>query len=285
LVHASDAAGAGIAARFGAMRAVEASPAVLRVQIDDDVGVVHRVIITARIPALSRTLTVEAKPTGAGGWWHGELAADEVPNAPAFIEVTAEVLGARGGLLLALGADEPYEVPVITSGRAKSDDAVFQRVKRAERPLPIVAFVGLEGRAGSNARARIVVGAAAHLVSPIELAIGLAVGPSFAEPADLANSGPFTLGFDIAVRGYTAPAVLGQLAPFAEVFGTADLRLPGFDAGGGVRAGIAYRLDELITIEGSVGGAAIAFGLTDPSSTFGFTGGARVLVRFGAAPE
>ena len=278
----------GIAARFGAMRAVAGSPLVLRVQVEDDVGAVARVLVGIRVPSRDRTLTVEALPTGAGGWWHGELAAAEIPEPPAWIELRARLLGDRRGLLLEIGADEPLELPVVTVTRAKEERAILQRVRRAERPLPLVGFVGLEARAGTNARARVVVGAGANLASLLELDVAVSVGPSFAAPSALADSGPFTLGFELALRVYTRPATVGTLAPYAEVFGAVDARLPGVDAGGGARAGVAFRFTEAVTIDAAFGGAVTAFNLTNDSpdaGAVGFTGGVRVVVRFGAAPE
>ena len=277
----------GIAARFGAMRAVVGKPLAVRVEVQDLRSTVARVEVTLRVRGKEETHRAEAvRPKdGADAWWIARFDASLIPAPPAWIELTARLVGARGGTLLEVGGIDPHELAVMTPSRAREERRVVQRtqqrVQESEKPLPLVAYVGLEGRAGSSARARVFVGAGAHVGKNLELGAGVSVGPAFAEPDRLAGGGPLVLGFDLALRGYAVRPRGSTFAPFLELFAMTDLRLPGVDPGGGLRAGVSILGGDNVRVDLALGGAAVVYGVSDDDPTVGFAGGLKAAVRLG----
>lgn len=254
----------------------------MRVEVEDPIGVVGRVEVAFNVRGHTDTTVVQATTTG-DGWWEAKIPAAKIPGAPSWIELRAQVLGARSGVILELGRMEPHEVPVVTVERAREERALFNRASDAERPLPFAGYVGLDARAGTSARARVAVGAGTTIGDFAAVDVAVTVGPAFARPKLLEDGGPIVVGFDVAGRVYGPLLGFGRLSPFAEMFATVDVRLPGVDPGGGLRAGVVHPLGEAIAIEVSLGGAVMAFKATDDDGEVGFSGGLRVVVRFGGA--
>lgn len=271
----------GVSARFGAVRAVEGQGCEVRVEVDDGLGVIRQVRVSARSPGGGvAPVEVDATP-GPGGWWTALVPAAHVPAAGARLALTADLMGRRSGLILALGQEAPLLVTVMTAAAGAADARRVAEATAADGPLPIVGWVGLEARAGSGARARVAIGAAAALGRRTELGVGVAVGPAFARPDTLSEGGPVVLGLELSGRRFLASPDRRGAAPFLEPYLTADFRLPGLDAGGGLRAGASWTLPAPIVIEASLGGAVLALALTERAA-LGFAGGLRVTARFGA---
>ena len=190
------------------------------------------------------------------------------------------MLGRRGGLILEVGALEPYELPVLSRARASEEKALFARAAVDESPVPVSGTVAIEARAGSNARVRAVVGALVDLGASTGLDVALSVGPTFAEPSRLAGGGPFVLGAELGLRWWAPPIVEGW-TPYAQAFISSDVRLPGFDPGAGARVGIEHRLTSSVRLEISIGGAVVAFDTAGDDTFVGASGGVRAGVRFG----
>ena len=279
------AAQPGLSARFGWIRAVAGVDLRVPIAIDDGYGAVRRVTIELRAEGTTTWSAVEAQPPrSVDEPWVGVFPAALLPPPPSWIELRASVLGGRGGLLLDLGGDSPYVVEVLTPTRAKRDDLLLRGASGGESALDLIGNVGLEARVASSARLRIYLGGSAGLGSHTELLLGVTVGPAFARPSQLSGGGPLVLGAELALRGYGRSPDGPGLAPYAELYGGGDLRLPGFDPYAGLRLGLTIRLNEATSLDLAAGGAVIVFRAAgdeqDPLP--GFTGSLRIGMRFGA---
>ncbi|MCK6544786.1 hypothetical protein L6R52_02890 [Myxococcota bacterium] len=294
---ASVAHAQGLAARFGHLRAVEGEPLVVRVELDDPA------CRTASMPCLVDTIgavevelrTIDGGPwipalaerEGTSAWWRATFPAASLPRradptTPARIEVRARVTGTRGGVLLELGGDEPLDVEVVTAPEARVLDRALGTGRAVEdEALTLVGFVGVEGRAGSSARARLSIGVGGRTSARTELAITVAVGPAFAVPTALDGGGPIVLGFDGGLRVFSVDPATSLVALFVEPFAGVDLRFPGVDPGAGLRAGLAWSVSHDVGLEVSVGGAAVSFARAEGTRELGFSGGLRLAMRFG----
>jgi hypothetical protein len=302
----ASAEGQGLSARFGWVHAVEGQPLEVRIELEDKscvkdaktpclLDAVQRIVVQMRVRSTPGAWhSAEARPSGEGAWWLATFTSSVVPERslspePREIELRADVLGARDGLLIALGEDEPLVATVLTSPEARTEDRVLQTgVHRSkESSLFVTGHVGLDGRAGSSARARAVIGVGAKTSARVEPIGYVAVGPAFDRPAIL-DGGPLVLGFEGAARFYTVEPEIATYALFVEPFACADLRFPGFDPGGGLRAGGSLLISADVSLEGSIGGAFYAFRTIDAehrSIVGGVSGGLRVALRFGGRRE
>lgn len=312
----------GLSARFSNQVATLGAPLDVEVLVEDPIRAVDRVKVELRrADDATWTATTAATRADSGStrtWVARYDAAALWPadrGAPKSLELRALLYGRRGGLLLVIGEIEPFEMDVLTPDRAAMRARALERP--AETPgepttgadaFSLAGYVGAEGRLGSSARARAFIGAGGAIADTLELLGVVVVGPTFAEPADLSGGGPFALGFELALRAYVDPLEdkasearsgpegredgSGRRRPqkpkdwnlFAQPFLTGEARLPGFDAGGGLRAGALYWVSNEVAVEASLGGALMGFGLVTPegeTKNLGFSGGLRVGVRFG----
>lgn len=279
----------GISARFGNMVATYREDFSPRIEIEDRVGVVDRVLFEARAEGAENWHQAEARPTGRGSWWQGTFTSTSVWGArgePRFLQVRAKILGRRGGVLLAPGMIEPLRVEVLTKPEVEARERVLRSYAEGgeEDLFTLTGYVGTEGRAGSGARARLVIGAGGSLSELLELAFYVSVGPAFERPSVVTGGGPLVLGFEAALRVFTRSPARNDLTLFVEPLGQVDLRLPGVDPGAGLRGGLSYQLGGSLAVELSAGGAVVFFRAiepNDPGVEVGFTGGLRLVLRFG----
>ncbi|MCC7385887.1 MAG: hypothetical protein IT384_28820 [Deltaproteobacteria bacterium] len=277
---AAPARAAGVAARFQSFPAVEGRPLDARLEIEDETGAVERVEVELRSEGGVAWHTMTASRTTALEW-QVRFPVELIPRAGQKVELRAVLLGARGGLLLELGADEPFALEVKSPAHARAEARLLTRAGEEEAGFALIGYVGADARAGSSARARAAIAIGLALGGTEELLATVSVGPAFARPALLESGGPLVLGVELALRGYVRAPSQTRWAPFGEVLASADLRLPGFDPGGGLRAGISYGLGTDTRVELSVGGAAVVFGAAgEPSAAFGVAGGVRLMLRF-----
>lgn len=285
LIALASLASPGLSARLVPVRAVEGEPVPVVVEVTDAAGVVGGVRVEVRTSS-DTWVAAEAERDEAPGRWRAELAAGLVPRAGRELALRASILGARGGLLLDLGFDEPMTVTVASAEAARTQDRVLRQAStRQGGPLDrLVAYVGLEGRAGSGARARVVVAVGIALSSTQELTLGVAVGPAFARPAAVAEGGPLVLGVESAWRVFTDEPRFATWAPFFELGVSADARLPGFDPGLAARVGFSVDLGLDTRLDLAVGGGPVLFA-ADTAAELGFVGGGRLTLRFGGSTE
>lgn len=285
MIALASLASPGLSARLVPVRAVEGEPVPVVVEVTDAAGVVGGVRVEVRTSS-DTWVAAEAERDEAPGRWRAELAAGLVPRAGRELALRASILGARGGLLLDLGFDEPMTVTVASAEAARTQDRVLRQAStRQGGPLDrLVAYVGLEGRAGSGARARVVVAVGIALSSTQELTLGVAVGPAFARPAAVAEGGPLVLGVESAWRVFTDEPRFATWAPFFELGVSADARLPGFDPGLAARVGFSVDLGLDTRLDLAVGGGPVLFA-ADTAAELGFVGGGRLTLRFGGSTE
>lgn len=290
----SEAGAASVAARLAPPHVIENEALVIRVIADDPDDLVGRVVVYTRREGAKTWTSTNARQTGTS--WAAQIDASLIPAAGKVLEIKAELFGHREGLLLVLGGEEPFEALVLTKAfgeRQRRDlEGALRTVEGDDSDEVLVGFVGAEGRAGSAARARAVVGAGLLLGSTIELLFAVGIGPAFARPALLATGGPMILAPEVALRGY-ASRVLGARSwtPFAELVAGTDLRFPGVDPSLGARVGATLHIATDVSFDASIGGAFVAYRAIDEGSSTvgGATGGIRLSLRFdaraGAKPE
>ena len=297
------AAPEGISARFGQDTAVIGQDVVLRVEVTDPLGVVKRVEVAVRgrngtwhtrmaFPDTEPADRIGATRPADTVWWRATFTSTTVwsrQRTPA-LAARARLVGARGGVLLALGEPEPLTIEAVTPAEAAQRQRVFALARTdAESPVVFSGYVGADGRAGTSARARIYLGFGARLNGQTELIGSIAIGPAFARPPATAGGGPIVLGGDVATRFYTRALDISAWSLFAGPFGTVDLRFAGVDVGGGFRAGVTWAIQRELALEVALSGAVMGFGVVatkDDAAGVGFVGGLRVGLRFGAtAPE
>jgi hypothetical protein len=295
LSHAGRADARGLAARLGDAPATAGDDYTATLDVEDPHGLVARVELAISAQEGEAWLTATATRTQAR--WSATFPASALypgRERPAQLLLRARVFGPRGGLLLALGEPDPMPVEVETRAEAVLRRRLEARYRADVGDAPeddvftLNGCVGTEVRAGAAARARAVIGAGGALSARSELWVYVVVGPAFAAPAELAGGGPLSLGFEAAWRGFARAPSAGPWTTFAEGFVTADLRLPGLDAGGGARVGALLRLGRGVAVEGSLFGAVLAWRAADPDGREAVpaaVGGLRVALRLARDEE
>jgi hypothetical protein len=290
---ASDAFAQGISARFGNLVATYREDFVARIEVIDEVGVVDRVVLEARAEGQPGWARAEAARTGRGAWWIGTFTSTSVyppgQREPELLELRAKILGARGGILLELGGIEPLFVEVLTKPEVEARERVFRIHSKepdddGDELSWLTGYVGVDGRAGSSARARVVIGAGGSITETLELILCFSVGPTFSRPQVLQAGGPLVLGAETALRVFTRSPARHALTLFLEPVLLVDIRFPGVDPGAGLRGGLSYQFGGELSFEASLGGAAFLFRAIepmDPGVEVGFSGGVRLQLRFG----
>lgn len=295
LAAPAEALAQGLSARFSNQVATLGAPLTVVVEVDDPNRVVHRVQVELRRPdAVTWTATAAHPRPDDPQRWEARLEAEALwprdAPAPETLELRALLYGRRGGLLMVLGELDPFVMDVMTPARAAARRRALRGPGRAEAArtgaddFTLAGYVGAEGRLGSSARARGFIGAGGPVGRALELRGVVTVGPNFAEPGDRAGGGAVTLGFELGLRAYVQPLADEAWNLFAAPFAAAEVRLPGFDAGGGLRAGVLYWVSTEVAVEAALGGAVMVFGAVAPDgeqTDVGFSGGVRVGVRFG----
>lgn len=275
----------------------------VRVELDDPscalggevpclLDAVDRVVVDLRAPGQTRPHPSAAVREPGGAWWVATFTSTVVPtrlrpDAPIHLALSARVLGPRGGLILAIGEDEPLLVEVLSAPEARAQDralGVRAQGGAARDELELIGYVGADARAGTSARARGLIGAGARLGPRMELGVLVSVGPAFARPTFTTGGGPLVLGFELALRALTTDPALSLFSGFAEPFVGIDLRFPGVDPGAGLRAGLIWTFSADVALEASLGGAIVLFGAAGEEGEEprpGASGGLRVAARFG----
>jgi len=282
LIALSLLSGTGLSARLRPVRAVEKEPVQIVVEVDDPGRAVGAVRIEIRTSTGGWT-AANAQLDDIEGFWRARFAPTQVPPAGKELAFRATILGARGGLLLDLGFDEPMTVPVETAEVAAVEDRVLRQTTQASAsPLDrMVAYIGAEGRLGSGARARICLSVGIAISIRQELMLGLAVGPAFSRPIAVADGGPIVLGFEGGWRVFAIEPRFATAAPYLELGAQVDLRLPGVDPGLAARVGASFDLGLDTRADLSIGGGPVLFGGSDA----GFVGGLRLALRFAGEYE
>lgn len=292
-------ASAQVSARFSNQVATHGQDLGVRLLVEDPANVVHSIQVELRRPleAVWTATTAQAQPHTDPGprKWIATFAAEQVwPTdnpPPSSVEVRALLYGRRGGLLLVVGEIEPFEMDALAPSKAAARTRALTRPTVAPQgestgadELSLAGYVGLSGRAGSTGRLRVFIAAGGPLSDTLELGALVIVGPAFAEPADRDGGGPFVLGFEVDLRAYVWPLSDSTWNLFVLPFVGVDMRLPGVDLLGGLRAGALYWVSTEVAVEASLGGGPIIFGVSSPpgeTTDLGFTGGLRLGVRFG----
>lgn len=259
----------GIAARLVDTWATRGEPVIVEAEIDDPIAVVDRVVFELAVDGRVRTATVTSPP-----WVAVFPAASVWPFGPERLELSAKLLGRRGGILLGLGVPFRKDLEILNPAESTQRRRDFARATQPEDAFPVGVVVAAEGRFGSAARARAHVAILGPVSRRVELKLGLSTGPSFAEPAAQSGGGPLVLGTELGAR------VTATRSTFVDALATADVRFPGFDPGGalfvGVRgpwAGVGWEI--------AAGGGALAAN-ADAGAEAVFFGAVRAGVRFGS---
>jgi hypothetical protein len=274
--------GPGLSARIAPVRAVEGEPMVVLVEVDDAAGAVGAVGVEVRT-ATGAWVRASAVQEAVLGRWRADVPARHVPPAGQAIAVRAMVLGARGGLLLDIGHDDPLTVTVSSAERAAVEDRVLRQASTQTHGGPLdrlVAYVGAEGRAGTGARVRVLLAVGIALTERQEVTLGVTVGPAFSRPAALSEGGAIVLGVEAGWRAFTQAPRFASFAPYLEVALASDLRLPGVDPSAALRVGLSADLGLDTRIDLSIGGGPVIWSATE-SADLGFAGGGRLALRFG----
>lgn len=260
--------------------AVEGRAAVIRVELFDDPGVVERVEVEIQRPD-GEWSARPALPDG-GAWVATFPAEQHRRRAGEHIPVRASAYGARGGLLVSIGFDEPYEVAVL------APEAAARRRRDLRRSQPdtpkseddgIRAVVGLVARANDPARFRAEVGAELALTPTWAGVLRVGVGPGFSPPEDL-DVGAIGVGLTIGAKrmlGTPGPGWHPFVAGQAEL----ELRLPGFDAGPALEAGLTTALGPSTSFELALVGGIMVRNLDGGSPFAAARGGLRLGLSFG----
>lgn len=291
VVGSGSASAEGISARFGNDAAVVGRDVIVRVEVTDPIGAVARVEVDLRPLGEGRWTTASAARQDATNpddpWWRATFTSTTVwtEPPPAALQARARVYGARGGLLLALGDIEPLSIEVVTPTQFARRERAFGSADDGADTLAFAGYLGADGRAASSARARVYLGFGTPLARIAELIVYVTLGPAFERPEATAGGGPVVLGTELAARIYTRPLSSASWSLFAAPYGTADIRFPGVDAGGGLRAGAVFVVRSELSIELSLAGAVLAQAVSkadedDPG--VGFVGGLRIGLRLGA---
>ncbi|MFO0725683.1 MAG: hypothetical protein U1E65_18000 [Myxococcota bacterium] len=281
---AGPARAAGISARFRPILAREATPIEVEIEVEEQAAVAATAEVEARVGD-GDWIKAAAAPTDIEGVFHASVTLSPPPSAGTRVELRARVLGARGGVLLELGYDEPLEVEILSDARWAEAERILTHKVEGEAKLDLIAYLGVEGRLGTSARLRGVVSIGARLSPRQELVLGVAVGPAFSRPPLLEKGGPLVLGAEAAYRVYTVVPTLAGAAPFLDLALSSDFRLPGFDPGIGARIGVSLNLSLDARLDLSLGGAALLYSADTSARSVGFAGGLRTSLRFGSFGE
>lgn len=280
----------GVSARFTNRVAVWGQPVTVELWVVDPAESVSSAVFTLRTDRGS--WRPQAGIKGPGGTWsttferaHVWASSGEAPAQPLTLGVRAELFGRRGGLILTVG-DSPFEMDVLTAKQA-ARRARLLSVRAGPGPgTRFNGYLGVEGRAGSAARARVYFGLGMQAGSKWEwIPLTVSVGPSFAAPTGTRGGGPFTLGFQTAVRRYVTGSP-SAWKPFIAPFAEADLRFAGLDMAAGIRTGLVAPFGARVPVEAALFGAVAWFSAIPPEGradqrSSGFTGGVRVGFRLG----
>jgi hypothetical protein len=287
-ISPTSAVGQGLSARFGYVRAVEREPLLVRVEVEGLIEAVGEVVVQARKVGSELWHSAKAVPVDIGGNYEATFTSTVVPDRPHSIEVRARILGTRSGVLLEIGVDEPLVVEVLSGPEAKKHDEIMAPIRRdpndATADLGLVGWVGTDTRVGSSARLRASIALGLRVSQMTEVLVHVSVGPAFARPELIAGGGPVVLGVEGGARFYTRDVRTKLWAPWLEAVAGSDLRLPGFDPGAGLRAGITWNFSADIALDASLGGMFVvyrAFDREDRSAVGGASGGVRLEARFG----
>ena len=290
----SPASAQGISARFGNDAAVIGQDVVVRVEVTDPVQAVARVEVDLQAAGAGEWITQKAVPmTGDGDptWWHATFTSTTVWTnpIPSSLKTRARLYGARGGVVLELGTIDPLSIDAITAAESAQRARILGSDRdRANDELPFAGYLGVDGRAGTGARARAYLGFGGPATSTLELIGFVSLGPAFARPDRTGGGGPITLGAELAARWYTRRLGADSWTLFAAPYGTVDVRFSGVDAGGGVRVGINWIVRSELSVELTLGGAAVAFGIAEAAGDdpgLGFVGGLRLGLRLGTISD
>lgn len=239
------------------------------VDVDDPIGVAHRVVFELLVDGVQTTTATTTRPFVA------TFAAEDVwPRDPQTLEVRAEVLGRRGGLLLQLGYPFALTLEILEPAESLKRTSDLERAAGSDTSVVAVGL-GLEGRVGSPARIRVRTSFVGWTPSFVRPAVAFSVGPAFAEPPGFEDGGPIALGTDAGVR-WLAPRVW-----FVDTLLTADFRFPGVDLGGSVYLGAKGPWGDIEWMV-AAGGGALAAGIEDRAEA-AFFGSARIGVLFGGS--
>lgn len=284
----------GVSARFSNQAATQGLPLRVDVEVEDPSGVVTRVMVEIRLENQATWTSTLAQPHEAGRWSAQFSATQLWPEgrAPAeVLELRALLYAKRGGLVMVLGEIEPFQMDALPPALAAARQQALGRAQVRTNPDEatgstgsLAGYVGTEGRLGSSARARVFIAAGGPLSDTLELRGMVLVGPTFSEPRGRTGGGPVMLGFELGLRAYARPLGAAAWNLFAQPVVGLDVRLPGLDVLGGLRAGALYWIDKELAVEASLGGGLSLFGAISPegeTSAFGFTAGLQVGVRFG----
>ena len=284
------AAASGLSARFDTQIVTQGEDVVIEVSVAAPREVVARVQVELRRPDQS---TWTATSAAAGAYdparqiWRATYPAAAVWPAgppPDVLEARALLYGRRGGLMLVVGEIAPYELDALPPALAEARRRALTRPAEPAAEgadVGLVGYIGAEGRLGSTARARVFLGIGVPVARGWEIVPGVHVGPTFDKPDDL-GGGTVLFGAELGARVRTEP--MGKLTLYAWPVTQVDLRLPGVDVGGGLRAGAAYSLGEELALTADVGGLLMLFAASAGDGDrrrAGFSGGLRVGIRFG----
>lgn len=281
----------GVSARFSNQVAIQGQDVEVEVLLEDPAQVVTRIQVELRRPTDATWTATTAAATASRERWVSTFPASIVWASPPAdtLEVRALLYGRRGGLILVVGELEPFEMDALPPALAEARRRALTR-PHSDAPatgadtVPIAGYVGVGARMGSTARARVFIGAGGPLGDTLELRGLILVGPSFSEPQERAGGGPFVLGVELDLRAYVCALSASTWNLFAQPFLGVDLRLPGVDLVGGLRAGGLYWISQEVALEASLGGGPVVFGLSAPAgerTALGFSGGLQLGVRFG----
>ena len=259
----------GIAARLVDTWATRGEPVIVEAEVDDPIAVVDRVVFELAVDGRVQTATVTSAP-----WVAVFPAASVWPFEPERLELSAELLGRRGGILLGLGVPFPKQLDVLDPAESAQRRRDFARRIEAEEAFPVAVVVAGEGRIGSAARARAHVAVLGSVSSRVDLKLGLSTGPSFAGPGAQSGGGRLVLGAELGARERATRSA------FVDAVATADVRFPGFDPGGAVFVGLRGPWGD-VGWEISAGGGALAANV-DAGAEAVFFGAVRAGVRFGS---
>ncbi len=281
----------GVSARFSNQVATQGRPLRVDLEVDDPSGVVTKVQVEFRF-ADQATWTSTLAIEGAPSHWSAQFSSAELwPIDRAYaeiIELRALLYAKRGGLVLVLGEIEPFRMdalpPVLAAARQRALGRSQLGTEAAGATGSLAGYVGTEGRLASSARARVFIAAGGPLSPTLELRGMVLVGPTFSEPTTRSGGGPVTLGFEFGLRAYAQPLGAATWNLFAQPVVGLDVRLPGLDVLGGLRAGALYWVSDELAVEASLGGGLNLFGAVPPEgeeTALGFTAGLQLGVRFG----
>ena len=293
LLVASPAYAEGISARFGNDAAVQGRDVTIRVEVSDPIRAVDSIEVELRPVGADTWLTAAAVPADTPDltvrWWLATFTSTAVWRSPppAALEARARLYGARGGVVLALGDIEPLPIDVFTPSEAERRARVLA-APSADEALSFAGYLGVEGRAGNSARARAYLGFGGPVAPRGEVIAFVSLGPAFSRPDATAGGGPIVLGAELASRFYTRSLSAAAWTLFAGPYATADVRFPGIDVGGGLRAGVTWVVRSELAVELAISGAAMGFGVSaadDDDPGLGFVGGLRLGIRLGTVGD